>query len=166
MGDLDVSISESAVAVSILRLRPLEADLEAALGEALRLTWPSAPNTIAGDDTHVAWLAPGEWAIFSPADQIAASIEAACQGTLHHLQDASSSYRRWTIAGAGARALIAKGCSLDLHPSVFAPGRCAQTLLAQIPFLILRLPDDPDIRVLADSSLAHYFRSWLADAAT
>jgi sarcosine oxidase subunit gamma len=45
--------------------------------------------------------------------------------------DVSASRAVIELAGAQARAVLAKGCGLDLHPRSFTAGRCAQTVLAR-----------------------------------
>jgi sarcosine oxidase subunit gamma len=160
--EVDLTIEESAVEVSILRLRSPDAAVQAALTKAFAAPWPSAPNTVVGEEFRIAWLGPGQWALFGPPGEIAARIEAACRGRLYHLADVSAGYRLWNITGAAAQKLINSGCSLDLHPCVFGEGRGAQSVLAQIPILLIHRPEGFDL--LADSSLAQYLRSWLARA--
>lgn len=148
--------------VSVLRLRSPDAAVGAALTEAFAAPWPTVPNTVVGEDFRIAWLGPRQWALFGQQGEIAARVEAACRARTFHLADVSSAYRLWSITGAAAQRLINSGCSLDLHPRVFGEGRCAQSVLAQIPILIIRRPEGFDL--LADSSLAKYLRSWLARA--
>ena len=40
------------------------------------------------------------------------------------------------LSGRNARDVLAKGCTLDLHPRVFQPGQCAQTVLGKASMLI------------------------------
>jgi sarcosine oxidase subunit gamma len=68
------------------------------------------------------------------------------------------------VGGPRARDLLAHGCALDLHPRVFGPGRCAQTMLARAQVVLLPRPDD--FLVLVRSSFAAYLSEWLLDAAT
>ena len=42
------------------------------------------------------------------------------------------------LSGRGARDVLAKGCTLDLHPRAFQPGQCAQTVLGKASMLIAR----------------------------
>ena len=69
------------------------------------------------------------------------------------------------MSGAGARDLLAAGCGLDLHPRVFGPGRCAQTLLARVPVVLHQLSDAPQYRVLVRRSYARWLVDWMIDAA-
>jgi sarcosine oxidase, subunit gamma len=60
--------------------------------------------------------------------------------------------------------VIAKGCSIDVHPKVFGPGAAAQTTLGQAAVVLIALSDDgSDYRTLVRSSSAH-LAEWLIDA--
>jgi sarcosine oxidase subunit gamma len=68
------------------------------------------------------------------------------------------------LAGPAARDVLAKGCGLDLHPSAFAPGRCAQTLLAQAQIVLEQRSDEPEYHLFVRPSFARYLREWLRQA--
>lgn len=159
-----LSITKSAVSLCVLRVRDPDVTLLRALGEAFKMDWPSDANTVSGADPLVACLAPGEWALFAAPERLAGLLADVGAGRLCHLADVSAGRRRWRIEGPRHRDIIAKGCSLDTHGAVFGPGRCAQTLLAQIPVLLVS-PDGEEIDLVADVSLAGHLRMWLADAA-
>jgi sarcosine oxidase subunit gamma len=160
-----IAITETAPAICILRVRAPDAPLVEALGRALATPWPSDPNTVADGLPLVAWLAPGEWAVFAPADQIRTDIETVCKDRLHHLVDVSAGRRLWRIQGLESRALIAKGCSLDLHPETLGPGRCAQSLMAAVPALLIPQEGNQAFDLVADASFAGHLRAWFTDAA-
>jgi sarcosine oxidase subunit gamma len=67
------------------------------------------------------------------------------------------------LGGAGRFDLLASGCSLDLHPRAWGPGRCAQTLVSRVP-VILHERADTTV-VLVRSSLADHLLAVLLDAA-
>ncbi len=65
-----------------------------------------------------------------------------------------------------ARDLLAKGCSLDLHPTVFRKGTAAQTMLGLAGVVLIALDDaGADYRILVRSTFARYLADWLIDAA-
>jgi sarcosine oxidase subunit gamma len=68
------------------------------------------------------------------------------------------------VAGSDARLLLAKGCSVDLHPRAFEPGRCAQTNLARAQVVLLARTPEPAYWVFARASFAEYVAEWLLDA--
>ena len=58
--------------------------------------------------------------------------------------------------GETARNLIAKGCPLDLHPRVFAAGRCAQSVLAKADVTLHQLDEEPSYDLFVLCSFADY----------
>jgi sarcosine oxidase subunit gamma len=68
------------------------------------------------------------------------------------------------LSGPHTRALLAKGCSLDLHPRSFRPGMCAQTLLAKTAVILWQTDDAPTFKVFVRASFAAHLARWLADA--
>jgi sarcosine oxidase subunit gamma len=80
--------------------------------------------------------------------------------------DVSAQRTTLLVGGPRARDLLAHGCSLDLHPRAFGPGRSAQTMLARAQ-VVLVARDEPraGFWVLVRSSFAGYLTDWLLDAA-
>jgi len=160
-------IREAAPSVSVLRVRDAEAAARR-LTESFAMAWPTSPNTISGMAPVVAWLSPGEWALWAPFESVAETVEQACAGLTHHLVDVSAGRRIWRIAGPRSRDLIAKGCSLDTDPRVFGPGQCAQTLLAEVAIFLMPQATEEDgsaFDLMADVSLSGHLRAWFVDAA-
>ncbi|WP_165191516.1 sarcosine oxidase subunit gamma [Caulobacter soli] len=153
------------MSLSILRVPRDDVEAAAPLGAAFGAPWPLAPNTIVEVGFRVACLAPGEWALFAPADQVADQVAQACSGRLHHLSDVSAGRRLWRISGSASRAVIAKGCSLDTHPSVMTGLHCAQSLLTQAPVLLVAQPAISTFDIVADASFAGHLRAWFLQAA-
>ena len=83
-------------------------------------------------------------------------------GATRHVADVSHGRTVFAIAGPGAIGLLAHGCSLDLHPRVFAPGRCAQTLFAQVPALLHLRSAEPRFDLHVDASHEAHLRHWFA----
>ena len=128
---------------------------------------PTEPNTVAGDATRAAlWLGPDEWLIVGPPGN-EAQLEAEFAAAGATVVDVSANRTTLELSGPRARELLEFGCPIDLHPSVFGPGRCAQTLLARANVLIWFVSDEPEpiYRLLVRPSFAAYVAAWLADAA-
>lgn len=136
------------------------------LGTAL----PTAPSTcIDGPDTTVIWFGPDEWLVTSTA-RAGEELEAALRDAIaeHRGAAVDVSAQRTTVRlrGEHARDVLAKGCSLDLHPSVFGAGSAAQTTLGLAAVVLIPLDDTgTDYRILVRSSFAGYLADWLLDAA-
>lgn len=79
--------------------------------------------------------------------------------------DVSAQHTVIELAGSRAREVLAKGCSLDLHPRAFGPGRCAQTLLGRAGVIVLpREGEVPTYWVFVRATFADYLAEWLLDA--
>jgi sarcosine oxidase, subunit gamma len=108
------------------------------------------------DDCDVLWLGPDEWLIVAEpetAPAIARELEDALVGHHHSILDVSANRIVFELVD-GLEAL-SSGCGLDLHPSHWTPGMCAQTLFggAQV---ILQQRDKRTTRVFVRPSFTGY----------
>ena len=131
---------------------------------------PTEPSTvIKGTDSTVIWFGPQEWLITSTAltgEALEAKLRSAVTERGGAAIDVSAQRTTVRLRGEHARDLLAKGCSLDLHPAVFRPGTAAQTMLGQAAVVLIPLADDgSDYRILVRSSFAGHLAEWLIDAA-
>jgi sarcosine oxidase subunit gamma len=118
--------------------------------------FPVEPNsTETVDGKTVLWLGPDEWLVLGGSEGDYPHSAAAV--------DVSANRVILELTGADAVDVLAQGCSLDLHPSAFAPGSCAQTLLARAQVILVR-PGESGFLVLVRPSFAPYLRAWLEDA--
>jgi sarcosine oxidase subunit gamma len=149
---------------------------DSAVNKALGVALPVDPNTTtAKDDLRVFWLGPDEWWVVTPGDgpAMADKLRAALTGQKAAVTDVSESRTCIHIRGTRARDLLAKGCPLDLHPRVFAAGRCAQSLCAKAMITLHQVADEDDeangggpaYDVYVLNSFAEYLWLWLEDAA-
>lgn len=125
---------------------------------------PQAPNTVWEHGLHAAlWLGPDEWLLCGPprsGAQIASELDASLAGTHHSVVDVSANRVAWELRGSGVMELLSKGCALDLHPRVWTPGSCAQTMLAKAPVILHQRQEAT--RILVRTSFADYLMEWLA----
>lgn len=136
---------------------------ERALGQSL----PLGPNTFSAGVHHVCWLGPDEWQVITPAAgaaQLAGRLEQALSATHASVNDISGGQIALLLEGAGCRNLLARGCTLDLHPRAFEVGRCAQSGLARSGILLLQLDDMPTYMIVVRRSFSDYLCRWLAHA--
>ena len=68
------------------------------------------------------------------------------------------------ISGRDAAVLLCKGCTLDLHPEVFAVGHCAQSGLAKAGILLAKTEEKPVFDLFVRRSFADYLARWLQHA--
>jgi sarcosine oxidase, subunit gamma len=135
----------------------------------LGLELPTTPSTYVSDDTISAiWMGPDEWLI--TGTRSAATLETQLRAAVGEdggaAIDVSAQRTTLRLSGPDARDVLAKGCSLDLHPTVFRKGTAAQTMLALAGVVLIALDDaGTDYRILVRSSFARYLADWLIDAA-
>lgn len=172
-GTAGVRLSERPAAGRIsLRGDPGDRGFMAAAGQALDLVLPVEPNTSAGaGPVRALWLGPDEWLLTTEREAAAGLIDALRAGlagvaaAVVDVGDAATAIR---LEGPRARDVLAKGCTLDLHPGVFPPGRVAQTLIAQADAILHRVDDgggEAAFDIHVRRSFAEYLWLWLADAA-
>ncbi|WP_433496334.1 sarcosine oxidase subunit gamma [Sphaerimonospora sp. CA-214678] len=149
------------------------------IGRALGAPLPAEPGgAVRSGDLTVLWLGPDEWLVVGPDEgedegeargpglcDLLAEAAAGSAGDHVSVVDVSAQRTTLVVGGVSSRDLLAHGCSLDLHPRVFGPGRCAQTLLARAQ-VVLAARDADEFWVLCRASFAAYTAEWLLDAAT
>lgn len=135
------------------------------LGVAL----PTEPNTTAEvDGKTVYWLGPDEWLVHTVTNaegDLIAALRSALDGVHAGVTDVSDYYVVIDLAGPMSRDVLARGCPLDLHPSVFAKGQCAQSIFAHAAILLHQTSDAPAYRLQVRWTYAKYLWNYLADAA-
>ncbi len=141
----------------------------AAVAEVIGTTLPRTPGTTTrGPGCAALWLGPDEWLIVgAPGEEavLAGRLRDALRGSFAAVVDVSANRTAVELAGPRARQVLEKGCSIDLHPRAFGPGRCAQTMLARAQVVIEQETGEPSYRLLVRSSFAAYLAAWLIDAA-
>lgn len=144
-----------------------------AIAGPLGFALPIKPNTVAGDvdlatGRRALWLGPDEWLVVTaPGTEsaLATELETAMGRRHGAVVDVGEGRSIITIAGKQARRVLAKGCSLDLHPRVFGPGDCAQSRLAQATIILHQTADAPAYDIYVGRSFAEYLWAWITDAA-
>lgn len=151
-----------------LRGQPEDGDFTAAVARSLGCGLPLQPNTVsAAGEYMVFWLGPDEWMIATPPDHQEALIETlrgALAGCFCSIVEVTSYYTTIAVGGRCAGELLAKGCTLDLHPQVFGVGQCAQTHVAKATVLIWPADGGSSYRLLVRRSFADYLGRWLNEA--
>ena len=131
--------------------------------------FPASPNSFY-DDTkvRVIWLGPDEWLILTEAaelDSLKGDLTRALIKSHSALVDVSDNSTIIEIKGRYSREVLMKGCSLDIHPSIFQTGCSAQIDLALANIILLKTADEPIYQIIVRASFARYIWDWLLDAA-
>lgn len=136
--------------------------------EMLGLLWPKPTGTVARGRVEVLCVGPTDWLVLVPDPNAIPVLQAlgdAFGGSSYRATDVSSALARIRVEGPHARALLAKGCSLDLHPVAFTPDRLARTRFAGMP-VVIRCTKPSSFECIVSLSYCDYLISWLTDAAT
>jgi sarcosine oxidase subunit gamma len=145
-------------------LAQLDLRVEPSAAPGLELP-PTGGTTIIDADVSVLGLGPDEWLVVGPPgaeSRLTALLETAAADGSASVVDVSAQRTTVAVSGPHVRDLLALGCSLDLHPRVFAAGACAQTTLAHTPVVVWRR--DSAFWILVRASFAAHLAAWLDDA--
>ena len=141
--------------------------INTAVKVAIGCNFPSSNNQFqSSGERHVIWLSPDEYLLLCEAGK-----EKILQDTLTRMiktdhfaiTDVSDSLCALSLSGPAVRDILAKGCSLDLHPSKFVAGTCAQSLLSHAAVTLMALSDNTFI-LICRASFAPYVHDWIVDA--
>ncbi|MGK2880452.1 MAG: sarcosine oxidase subunit gamma [Mycobacterium sp.] len=129
----------------------------------------AAASVVTGADTTVIWFGPDEWLVTSrdrAPDALESQLREAVTEHGGAAVDVSAQRTSVRLRGDHAGDILAKGCSIDLHPKVFGPGAAVQTMLGQAAVVLIPCNENgTDYRILVRSSFARYLAEWLIDAA-
>lgn len=167
--DAGVLLAERAFCGHInLRGNPEDADFLQGVEKAAGFELPLEPNSvIAGENYSALWLGPNEWLLVTQAgqeDEVIPRLREALANQFVAVTDVSSGQTIIALSGDRCRDVLAKGCTLDLHPHSFGPGQCAQTLVAKSGALLWPR-SAAAIDIIVRRSFADYLWRWLEDAA-
>lgn len=129
---------------------------------------PVTTGEIGGDESRtILTLGPDRWLLVVPPETPSLDLEdwrSALPGRNFSLTDMSHNWSVIRIGGEARFDLLAKLCSLDMHPGYFPTGQCAQTELRGL-YAILHQVDDRCSDVWVMRSYAYTLWEWLTDAA-
>lgn len=121
------------------------------------------------EDVSVLWLGPSEFLVVAPEeahDSLGGDLIRALQTALAdapgQVVDLSANRTTFELSGPRARAVLEKGCALDLHPRSFTPGTALNTEVGNIPVVLLKTGDE-SFRLFPRASFADFLGRWLLD---
>jgi methylglutamate dehydrogenase subunit D len=122
---------------------------------------PVRPALARGRELDLVWNGPERWLAISSDRAIAARLSGEL-GRLAAICDQSDALAILRIAGPKARAVLAKGCPIDLHPRAFRPGDAALTAIAHVGLHLWQVDEAPTFELAIPSSMAGSFARWLS----
>jgi sarcosine oxidase subunit gamma len=151
-----------------LRGKTGNSEFTTAVKKVLNCSLPIEANSVVvSGDYKIYWLGPDEWLVVTPTEQqakVQTELKLALGDVFSTVVDNSSGLTLINITGNNAANLIARDCPLDLHPSVFKAGQCAQTRLAKSGAIIAPLLDGSGFELIIRRSFADYLLLWMQDA--
>ena len=164
--------------VDMLNIRGNAADRQfvEAVQRVTGLALPLQANTATlGAAGQLIWLGPDEWVLKLPAagsnyqsagplEAMESALRSALAGQHVSLVPVGHGFTTLTVQGAGAAALLARGCPLDFHPRAFAAGAVAQSHVAKAAATILCLAPGNHFELTVRRSFADYLFRWLCEA--
>ncbi len=153
----------------VVRISPFAGQRNPA-SAALRKVCNMALSTVGKSSTKagtvVAWAALEAWVVMAPGEgrgaffgKLDRALRATC-AVVDHTHGVVGIH----VSGPKSRALLAKGCSIDLEPSLFAVGACAATQMEHMGVHLRRAGED-DYELLVPTSQCGSFWHFLTEMA-
>ena len=150
--------------LSIACLIGNEADLSASARyffERYAVNLPSVPKAVTVDDVTLLWAGPLQWLVLSRQADLPSRLSADLR-RVAAVSDQSDARAVLKMEGTSARAALAKGCPIDLHPRAFRSGDTAITAIAGMGVQLWQCDDVFYLTV--PRSMTRSFWSWLVAA--
>lgn len=163
MNEFSVTLAESQRRM-IINLRGEGNAFTDALYRVAKLHLPKANRVQTQEGFSLFWLGPNEYFLTGPEkskEEITTQLRMSLGSTHYALTDLSESRTILRIEGEKARDVLIRGMSIDLHPSVFSQGQCAQTSLGKVNVLLHQIDDQPSYEIYVWNSFADYCWRWL-----
>ncbi|KNH16777.1 sarcosine oxidase subunit gamma [Arthrobacter sp. ZBG10] len=132
---------------------------------------PARCGEVGGTErASVLWLGPSEFLMVAPEEahdslggDLIGSLVAALGDAPGQVVDLSANRTTFELTGPRARAVLEKGCALDLHPRTFTAGTALNTEVGFIPVILLKSGEE-SYRLFPRASFADFLGRWLLDA--
>ena len=156
-----------------LRGNKKDPNFTSAIQKITRCSLPEELNTAsrATSDLTIFALGPDEWLIVTISgngNKLKNKLRKQLEQQHASVTPVGESRTIIRLTGRNIRDILAKGCTIDLHPNSFGPGQCAQTLLARTDILLHCIESNPlnaDVfDIYVNRSYAEYAWNWVEDA--
>lgn len=133
--------------------------------DALGLKLPLKAHTCTrADDMTCYWLGPDEWLIHCNIEKLDTNIQnlkSVLSATHSAVVDVSDYYSILKLDGPDASTLLAKACSLDLHPDEFKVNASTQTRFGHASILLHKTSTNPTYLIQVRWSYTEYIWDYL-----
>ncbi|BCH18487.1 MULTISPECIES: sarcosine oxidase subunit gamma [unclassified Mesorhizobium] len=155
--------------IQVMARRGKGAELASAAKARFGMAAPEVPRAVSASDVTLIWSGPDQFLVLSKGGRHAMDILSQAFSQSASLSDQSHARALISVAGAKARAMLAKLSSLDLHPTAFPVGVAAATSIDHTGVNLWRGNDRPDgqpvFSLLVFASFAESLLYTMLDAA-
>jgi sarcosine oxidase subunit gamma len=140
-----LALRTSVALASVIARRGGQEALAARVRGILDLDLPDRPRWAAAGPVALVWAGPGQWLAVDQGEEGAIFEDRLRRdfAGLASVSDQSDGRVLLRISGPSARAALAKGVMIDLHPRAFEPGDAALSQIAHIGVHFWQLDDAP-----------------------
>ncbi|WP_018045588.1 sarcosine oxidase subunit gamma family protein [Methylobacterium sp. 88A] len=161
---LILTLREDFALATLIAVKGRTDALRQVLDERFGWSLPDTGTTSLTGERGLVWSGPDQWlALFETRREMAGLVQA-LQG-LAAVTDQSDARAIVRVSGPDARAFLAKGLAIDLHPRAFQPGQVAVTALAHMGVQVWQRDGSPTYDLAVARSFAGSVWSWLTHAA-
>ena len=166
-GQTEARLLVTCCAQGLMNLRTTE-DINEVMRRYFGTALPDAANSFTcSGDRRAVWLGPDETLLIcsdAEAKELHRILSTQLAGRHFALTVISDALSVYSLQGPCVRDVLAKGCALDLHKTVFTPGMSAQGLVDRAAVTLICEAEDV-IHLICRRSFADYVETWLKDAA-
>ncbi|HKQ55874.1 MAG TPA: sarcosine oxidase subunit gamma family protein [Methyloceanibacter sp.] len=168
-GEPGVAIAErTGLGLATVAARKGEAEaLKRAVASAYGVELPDGSRAVHGRSASFIGYGPGQWLAVSETfagETLARELGERLRG-LASISDQSGGRTVLRISGPSARAVLAKGLPIDLHPRAFQPGNAATSTISLMGVQIWQVDDAPSYDLAIFRSVSASFWRWLTASA-
>jgi sarcosine oxidase subunit gamma len=141
--------------------------LKQAVASAYGIELPDRSRAVHGPSVSFVGYGPGQWLAVSETfagERLARELGMRLRG-LASISDQSGGRTVLRISGPRARAVLAKGLPIDLHPRAFEPGSAATSTISLMGVQIWQVDDAPSYDLAIFRSVSASFWHWLTASA-
>lgn len=141
--------------------------LRKAVASAYGVELPDSARVDHGPAVSFVGYGPGQWLAVSETlakEALASDLSQRLRG-LASISDQSGGRTVLRISGPYARAVLAKGLPIDLHPRAFGPGRAATSSISLMGVQLWQVDDVPTYELAIFRSVSASFWRWLTASA-
>jgi sarcosine oxidase subunit gamma len=168
-GEASVTIEErTGLGLATVAARKGEAEaLKRAVASAYGVELPDRSRAVHGPSVSFIGYGPGQWLAVSEAFAgvgLQRELGERLRG-LASISDQSGGRTVLRVSGPYARAVLAKGLPIDLHPRAFEPGSAATSTISLMGVQIWQVDDAPTYDLAIFRSVSASFWHWLTASA-